>query len=238
MAFIGPPYLGLLRERAGVVEQILRMGAEAADQNDWSLAIIDARSDLLEGYWKRFQDAQRRLMLEFPHAEIVMEEYNAAEQAGVLAYTTAKAALNQLKEVRLAAAPRPPKLPKASDIRLSKFSGLYTDWAGWRAEYQAKVCCADRCMQPLYSRNSWYIGYKQIEYHTNQVLDTQLDASDKITLLLSALTKEAAHCAGRAERLDQLELDRIWSKLEKTYDNKYQQVQWQHHVLMAILSNR
>lgn len=56
------------------------------------------------------------------------------------------------------------------------------------------------------------------------MLDTQLDASDKISLLLGTLAKEAASCAGRAERLDQMELQRIWNKLEKTYDNKYQQV--------------
>lgn len=93
-------------------------------------------------------------MLEFPHAETVMDEYNAAEQAGALAYTTAKAALNELKEVRRAAAPRPPKLPKASDIRLSKFSGNYTDWAGWHAEYQAKVQvelhCHTNCMHVMF----------------------------------------------------------------------------------------
>lgn len=51
-----------------------------------------------------------------------------------------------------------------------------------------------------------------------------MDASEKITLMLGALTKEAAKCAGRAERLDEIELNRIWAKLEKTYDNKYQQV--------------
>lgn len=55
-------------------------------------------------------------------------------------------------------------------------------------------------------------------------MDTQMDSADKINLLLGALVKEAAACAGRAERLDQLEFERIWSKLEKTYDIKYQQV--------------
>lgn len=55
-------------------------------------------------------------------------------------------------------------------------------------------------------------------------MDTTLDPADKINLLVGALSKEAATCAGRAERLDQLELERIWAKLIKTYDIKYQQV--------------
>lgn len=52
MALHGPPYLGLLNERAKAVEQITRMGTEAATvNNDWSIAILDARSDLLEGIY-------------------------------------------------------------------------------------------------------------------------------------------------------------------------------------------
>lgn len=86
---------------------------------------------------------------------------------------------------------------RPSEIKVSNFSGKYTEWSAWRAEFQAKV------------------------------LDTRLSPADKITLLLGALTKEAAKCAGQAEWLDEIELDRIWSKLDRTYDNKYQQV-YQH----------
>lgn len=89
------------------------------------------------------------------------------------------------------------KPPRPSEIKVSTFSGKYTERSAWRAEFQAKV------------------------------LDTRLEPSDKITLLLRALTKEASNCAGQAERLDALELDRIWAKLDRTYDNKYQQV-YQH----------
>lgn len=59
-----------------------------------------------------------------------------------------------------------------------------------------------------------------------QVLNTGLDVSDKISLILGALEKGAARCAGRAEQLDDVELARIWEKLEATYDNNYQQVMW------------
>lgn len=126
-----------------------------------------------------------------------MEEHGRAENDGAMSYTTAKSLYNSLKAARLAATKPIPKAPKAADIRLSSFSGRYTEWAGWRSEFQAKV------------------------------LDTALAAPEKIGLLLGALTKEAQHCAGRAERLDDIELNRIWDKLVKTYDNKYQQVCYQ-----------
>lgn len=64
-------------------------------------------------------------------------------------------------------------------------------------------------------------------------MNTQLDSTDKINLLLGALTKEAATCAGRAERLDDIGFQRIWAKLVKTYDIKYQQVM---HYLVHVLS--
>lgn len=41
---------------------------------------------------------------------------------------------------------------------------------------------------------------------------------------MSALEKEAATCAGRVESLNAIELERVWAKLNKTYDNEYQQV--------------
>lgn len=59
-----------------------------------------------------------------------------AEQA---AYSTAKGRLSELKAARIPAVVPLPRVPKASEIRLSKFSGSYTEWAGWHAEFQAKV---------------------------------------------------------------------------------------------------
>lgn len=195
MALNGPAYLGLLTERTAAIECIAAIAAEAtAPDNNWSLAFCDVQLGILEGYWTRFQSAQHQLMLEFPHVDAITEGYSAAEQTGALAYATVKAGIVELKAARQATIQPPPKVPKVGDIRLSTFSGQYTDWTAWQSEFRAKV------------------------------LDTQLDAADKISLLLSALTAEAANCAGRAERLDALELERIWAKLEKTYDNKYQQV--------------
>lgn len=53
MAVHGPPYMGQLMERAAALEQIGLLGAEAAGEaaSDWSVPLIDARHDLLEGTW-------------------------------------------------------------------------------------------------------------------------------------------------------------------------------------------
>lgn len=195
MALHSPAYMGLLCVRASALEQMqqLQQDSERLD-NDWSASIIDARIDLLEGYWTRFQDIQQRLMLKYPNVDAVMQNFNLIEQNGVLAYAAAKSKLSEMKITRQPSARQVPRVPKASEIRVSKFTGKYTEWAGWRAEFQARV------------------------------MDTTLDPADKINLLVGALSKEAATCAGRAERLDQLELERIWAKLIKTYDIKYQQV--------------
>lgn len=140
MALNGPVYMGLFHMRAATVEQMdqFRIGAEQAD-NDWSPAVIDARINMLETYWQRFQDVQQRLMLEYGHLDVVLNDYNAAEQQGVSMYALAKAKLTELKLARIPAASIIPRIPKASEVRLSKFNGTYTEWAGWRAEFQAKV---------------------------------------------------------------------------------------------------
>lgn len=150
------------------------------------------RLDVLEGYWVRFQNAQRQLVLEFSHIEIIADTVDEVERATLQLYADAKALMTQCKTDRQAATVLIHKTPRPSEVRVSTFGGNYTQWAAWRSEFKAKV------------------------------LDTLLDASDKITLLWGALTKEAASCAGKAERLDAL--DRMWFKLDKTYDNKYQQV--------------
>lgn len=64
---------------------------------------------------------------------------NAAERTGAEAFAGAMAMLGELKTAREAATPRPPKIPKVSEIRLSKFSGKPTDWVSWRSEVFAKV---------------------------------------------------------------------------------------------------
>lgn len=195
MAANGPAYTGLVRERTTSVNNIQLLHNETVINGiDWNVAQLNARLDVLEGYWLRFQNAQCKLVLEHSNIEIIADSVDDAEQCTMLLYADVKASLNQYKaQLQATTAPQLRTL-RPSEIKVSSFSGKYTEWAAWRSEFKAKV------------------------------LDTKLDASDKITLLLGALTKEAANCAGRAEHLDTLELDRIWTKLDKTYDNKYQQV--------------
>lgn len=88
--------------------------------------------------------------------------------------------------------------PKASEIILQKFDGRYTGWTAWRSQFASKV------------------------------KDTNLPADVKIDLLVQSLTKDVAKCIGDPERRDQVEFDTMWTKLESTYDNRYQTVT--HHV--------
>lgn len=140
MALNGPAYNGLLNLRAAAVEQIQQIHNEIDHpDNAWTATVIDARHGLIDGYWHRFQEIQQRLMLEFSHVEVIMHGYNEAEQHAADVYSTTKAELNDLKVARQPVPVVAARIPKASEIRLSKFSGNYTDWAGWRAEFQVKV---------------------------------------------------------------------------------------------------
>lgn len=56
----------------------------------------------------------------------------------------------------------------------------------------------------------------------NKLLHTSLSADEKIDLLLGSLKGEARQCAGESETRDQVDFDRMWKKLEATYDNRYQ----------------
>lgn len=196
MAFNGPAYTGLVRERTTSINNIQLLHNETAiNAIGWTVAQLNARLDVLEGYWSRFQNAQRQLVLDHSDIEVISDTLDDVERHTMQLYADTKASMNQYKtQLQATAAPPPLRALRPSEIKVSTFSGKYTEWAAWRSEFKAKV------------------------------LDTCLNASDKITLLLGALTKEAANCAGRAERLDTLELERIWTKLDKTYDNKYQQV--------------
>lgn len=192
MALIGPEYAGISRERDAAIHGIRQLKQAITDAAiDASAAYFEARMDLLEHYWHRFQSAQREMLMNYAHIEVIQDTHSEVEQTAATMYAEIKAELNQRKQ---AAAVPIHKLPRVSDIRLSKFSGQYTEWAAWRSEFDAKV------------------------------MNTKLSPADKIGLLQSALIKEAAYCAGRVERLDELELKRVWDKLQETYDNKYQQV--------------
>lgn len=195
MALNGPEYLGLTRERATIINNIQHIHDDAAANGaNWSTSQVNVRIEILEGYWQRFQNTQRLLALEHSHIELIADSLKDTEQLTMQLYADAKGQLQQLQSNLQSSAPPPTKAPRMADIKLSTFSGNYTEWAAWRSEFKATV------------------------------LDTTLSVSNKITLLLGALAKEAATCAGRVEHHDELELERVWSKLDKTYDNQYQQV--------------
>lgn len=88
----------------------------------------------------------------------------------------------------------PKKLPDVKAIKLDIFDGRQGEWMEWRGLFE------------------------------REVLNTGLEPSDKIQLLLSALDGEAKSTAGKSEIRDEAELQRIWGKLVLTYDNPYHQV--------------
>lgn len=204
MALNGPPYLGLVHEREAAILAIQKMNEEAFSVgHDWTINVINVRLEILGGYWTRFQSVQRELLLKHSTVAIIQDDHTTIERSTLDLLVETKAQMAQLRSNKLSSAEPPPaKRPKVSDIRMSSFSGVYTEWTAWRSEYKAKV------------------------------MDTALEASDKISVLLSSLSGEAAACAGRAERLDEVEFERIWGKLEKTYDNKYQQAY--DHIMKII----
>lgn len=194
MSLNGPAYMGLLRERTAATENIQQMLAAAVDNvTELTVQHLTVRREILDGYWLRFQEAQRSLLVAYSHIESISSSMSEIEHHTQELYTAARAKLMQQHSQLPLEQPKP-KAPRASEIKVDTFSGKYTEWAVWRSQFKAKV------------------------------LDANIDVADKISLLTGALTKEAATCAGRAEQLDEVELDRIWSKLDRTYDNRYQQV--------------
>lgn len=81
---------------------------------------------------------------------------------------------------------------KASEIILPKFTGKQTEWSPWCAMV------------------------------TSRVLNQDLPVHDKISLIHNALEGQAKKCVGIPEGQDKDELDRIWTKLQEVYENKYQ----------------
>lgn len=194
MSTSGPAYSGLWRERTAAANNIQQMLATIeCEITESTVPLLAVRLEILDGYWLRFQEAQRSLLVDFAHIDDISCTMDEVERNTQLMYTAAKSKLLQ-KRSELTVEQTRRRAPRASEIKIDTFSGKYTEWAAWRSQFKAKV------------------------------LDANIDVADKITLLTTALIKEAATCAGKAERLDEVELDRIWSKLDRTYDNKYQQV--------------
>lgn len=88
------------------------------------------------------------------------------------------------------------KVPRINEIRLTKFSGKPTGWVEWRARFEQSV------------------------------MNTGLEADQKIDLLMDALEGEARASVGGTARRDTVELDRIWKKLNDQYDDTYRHIEF------------
>lgn len=99
---------------------------------------------------------------------------------------------------------KPAAAPSVAEIKLEKYTGLSTEWAQWKAVFEERVMKAD------------------------------LKPGQKVDLLLGALEGAAKDTAGRAEKRDEEELQRIWGRLIDNFENKYQQVLAHLFDIMAI----
>lgn len=140
MATGGPRYSGLIAEREIAITNINHVTTtwSDADQN-WTEALVETRMGILDGYWQRFQTAQQKLATEYSDIDAVVENMGESEATAIILYSETKAFLLQQKKNIAASATPLQRIPRASEIKLSKFSGKYTEWAAWRSEFQAKV---------------------------------------------------------------------------------------------------
>lgn len=163
-----------------------------APVNTYHESMVNMKQAELDGLWKRFQEASTSLLQMLDPDN--EEEMNAHDHENLLVADLYEEASEalSLRWRTIKDARRRPTLPKPTEIQLPKFGGKYTAWINWRAQFVSKV------------------------------KDTQLSAGEKIDLLLNALTGEARQCAGETEHRDDSDFQRMWCKLEATYDNKYQ----------------
>lgn len=163
-----------------------------ARSNQYNEAVVSMKRAELDGLWARYQDTSAALLayVDLDDAAAFVADDQENESIANIYHEGAEILKGRLESIRSARA-RPPAV-KPSEIMLPKFSGKYTAWIGWRAQFVAKV------------------------------KDSQLMAGEKIDLLLNALTGEARQCAGETEHRDETDFNRMWNKLEATYDNKYQ----------------
>lgn len=163
MSSKGPPYMGLWRERSAAAENIQQM-LVTVEFAESTVPVLDVQLEILNGYWGRFQEAQRSLLVDVAHIDEISCTINEVERDMQRMYTAAKLKLLHERS-KLTIQQTKPKAPRVSDIKIPTFSGKYTEWAAWRSQFKAKV------------------------------LDANIDVADKITLLTTALIKEAATCA-------------------------------------------
>lgn len=97
MSMNGPAYMGLWRERTAAAENIQRIlttiEKETAQQTVPQLAV---QLEILDGYWLRFQDVQRNLLVDFAHIDEISATMGDIEHNTQQIYATAKSKLMQL----------------------------------------------------------------------------------------------------------------------------------------------
>lgn len=182
----------LIKDREAIGQRLkhLEERCNATDGQEWIKAVVQMRLEKLEAYWASYRAKQLEVS-ETVAIGSVEEEQNETESLEIAAtYQRIKEKLGKLDTPMETVNPKKP--PKLADIKLSKFSGAYTEWTFWRSQYMSRV------------------------------FNTSLEPGDKIDVLMAHLAGAARRCAGHAEHRDQVELERIWTKLQNTYDNPYQ----------------
>lgn len=187
MALNGPSYSAKLIERDSFFTQMQDMHIGLQEGGGMmSPEELDGNKDMLNSYWKKYLDAHTDLVAVVRNLGIddsILEQGKLATKL----YGEVSALLKHLRG--------PTDLTtRLSDIKLDKFSGSYTHWTTWRAQFTARV------------------------------KDTKLKVTNKIELLMGALEGEAKLNVGAAFHYDESEFKRLWDQLTKTYDNKYQQI--------------
>lgn len=126
---------------------------------------------------KHWHDFQAKQLEITSRTDLNEANLEAAEQVAMQAAALSTTVRERLKVLLGVRAPnRDRPVPKASEITLRKFNGDFTEWTAWRAQYVSKVHNAD------------------------------LQADEKLDLLLAALEDKAKDCAGDSEQRDANEL--------------------------------
>lgn len=154
--------------------------------------IVNMKLSELNGQWERFQETSTDLL-----RVLDPDDAEALDAHDVENFVTADIYQRAHKLLAdqletLKQARARPTTLKPSEVVMPKFAGRYTEWVNWRSQFVSKV------------------------------KDSRFTAAEKIDLLINALSGEALQCAGEAEHRDDVDFQRMWTKLEATYDNKYQ----------------
>lgn len=185
-------YLHKDRDHTHRLLERLSIAITDAQVDTFNDVIVNMKQSELDGLWKRFQESSSDLLRFLDPDDL--ESMHAHDRENFVTADIYQRAHKRLTERGeiLKEANSRPKRLKPSEVVMPKFAGNYTEWVTWRSQFVSKV------------KNS------------------RFTAAEKIDLLIDALAGEARQCAGMAEHRDDVDFQRMWTKLEATYDNKYQ----------------